>query len=150
MNKLQTLIIIFLFFIGFISSSAQPPKKVVSAFSAKFGNVTNLEWTHEKNGFEASFLKSDKRYYATFNVSGQWLDTETEIPITDLPEIVQNTFFAKFGKTQRIIAASKIEKNDGVLFFVIEYKSGLSTTEIIYDQDGKTRKLASSDRVRSW
>ncbi len=105
------------------------PTAVVSAFNQKFQNVKELEWEQEKNGeWEAEFEQGGKEMSANFSATGQWLETETEVKITDLPAPVQAAL-----KSKKVKEAAKILRADGSTVYEAEVKR----KDLLYDANGK-------------
>jgi uncharacterized protein YajQ (UPF0234 family) len=123
--------------LGLNICKAQAPEKVLIAFNQKFANVTNIKWSKENSTeYEANFEQNGKNCSANFATDGSWLETETEVDLNQVPEIVKKAFYKKFSKDKKIKAVDKIEKKDGTFNYEIEYKSGLITKEIVFDTEG--------------
>ncbi len=116
------------------------PDKVKSALLQKFPTASDVKWGKESSTeFEAEFTQDAKKLSVNFSEEGIWLETETEIAIGDIPEVVKSAFYAKFGKDQKVKSAFKIEKSDAFESYEIEYKSGLLSKEIVFDSKGNVK-----------
>ncbi len=84
------------------------PPKVKSAFVAKFPKAQKVKWSMEEaKEWEAEFMLSGKATSASFDLSGEWLETETEIKNSELPEAIKASIEkqypgAKMGETALI------------------------------------------------
>lgn len=106
-----------------------PPAAVVTAFHQKFQKVQDLEWEKEKNGvWEAEFEQGGGEISAAFSADGQWLETETEVALTDLPVPVQVAL-----KGKKVKESAKILRADGSTVYEAEVKR----KDLIYDAGGK-------------
>lgn len=106
-----------------------PPQAVVTAFNQKFSNVKELKWSLEKNGdWEAEFEQGDTELSANFSAAGQWLETETEISVADLPAAVQAAL-----KGKKVKEAAKILRADGSTVYEAEVKR----KDMLFDASGK-------------
>jgi ribosome-associated toxin RatA of RatAB toxin-antitoxin module len=134
---MKNVLILCLFFVSINSIFAQKgvPANAVATLKQKFPEAQKSKWEKEKNGdFEANFKVNGKSMSATFSPKGEWLETESGIPVSDLPAPVMAAFKKAHGEA-KIKAADKIESATAVSY-EIEYKSGLVTKEIVYDAQG--------------
>ena len=113
--------------------AANPPDAVVAAFRQKFPNAIDVDWEQEKNGdWEAAFeLPDAHEMSASFSAAGNWLETETEIAISELPAPVRTALEGK-----KVKEASRIEKADGSTVYEAEVKR----KDLIFDAYGKMLK----------
>lgn len=111
--------------------SANPPEAVLAAFTQKFPNAQDVDWSKEKNGeWEAEFEPpgSNDEISAVFSSDGRWLETETEIAFSALPAPIQAALQGK-----KVKEAARIEKADGSTVYEAEVKR----KELIFDASGK-------------
>ncbi|MBK8554765.1 MAG: PepSY-like domain-containing protein [Lewinellaceae bacterium] len=126
--------LIFLFVLGLGASAmacAQktPPKAVSDAFTQKFSKAEELKWSQEKNGdWEAEFEQDEVELSANFNIAGQWIETETEIKVADLPAAVRTALQGK-----KVKEAAKIMRADGTTVYEAEVKG----KDMLFDDSGK-------------
>ena len=72
--------------------TSNAPEAVMSAFNQKFPNAENVEWEQkDDNIWEAEFDLDGDEVEAEFSGSGEWMETETEIENSELPELISNT-----------------------------------------------------------
>jgi hypothetical protein len=118
-------------------TDAQVPPHVVSAFKAKFPDVTKTIWEMENgNEYEAEFKLNGKEVSANFDNSGKWLETETEIKVSALPIEVQNAL-KKYFVGFEIEEASKVESAEFGNCFEVEIEKGEENLEVLIALDGK-------------
>jgi hypothetical protein len=85
------------------------PAAVMNAFKAKFPRVTNPTWEVEKaNEYEVEFKVNNTAQSAKFDKTGKWLETETDIKVTELPAAVRQSIAKQFAGF-KITEASKVE-----------------------------------------
>ena len=85
------ILVLTLFMVSlFVSAQKTPQTIVTAAFVQKFKGVEKVKWSMEEaNEWEAEFELSGKATSASFDLSGKWLDTETNIEKSDIPVTVK-------------------------------------------------------------
>ena len=68
----------------------ETPTPVLAAFTKYFPGLTPKSWDEEDGNYEANFKKDGKTMSATFDAKGGWLETETDIAISELPAAITN------------------------------------------------------------
>jgi len=103
-------ILSFIFLILSAFSCAQtPPKQVLNGFNAKFKNAKKVSWEQEEaNEWEAEFISNGKETSTSFDLSGNWLETEADIRKNDLPVTVKSAIDKKYAD-YKIEEAATIE-----------------------------------------
>lgn len=113
-----------------VRAQKTPPQTVVTAFNQKFPGMTDVDvdWSKEKNGeWEAEFEQGDVEISANFSADGVWLETETEVKVTDLPAAVQVALTGK-----KVKEATRIQRADGSTVYEAEVKH----KDLIFDAAG--------------
>lgn len=156
--------LLFLFSTGYsqVIRETEVPAAVKSAFAHKFLNVATVKWEKEhSNEFEAGFTNAGVEMTANFSADGKWLETETEIKFSQLPQAVSASF-SKNHKNSSKAEAAKIELASGKIIYEIELKGsdekgskgskevkgskgskedkGSHENEFFYDETGKQLK----------
>ncbi|MEO6040197.1 MAG: PepSY-like domain-containing protein [Saprospiraceae bacterium] len=109
---------------------SHPPQAVATAFQQKFPNVTDVDWSQEKNGeWEAEFEQNEVDMSANFSADGKWLETETEIKISELPAPVRTALTGK-----KIKEAARILRADGSTVYEAEVRG----KDWLFDAQGKS------------
>lgn len=119
-----------------LSISAQKaPEAVTKAFVAKFPAVKKVSFDKEKNGeYEAEFKVNGVEMSANFKATGEWVETETTIPVSQLPAPVVSAIKKEHAKA-KIVGAAKIETANG-MNYEADLKEGIKKTEVLYDAKG--------------
>lgn len=129
-------------------SSAKVPAAVISAFKTKFPTLAKPSWEMESdNVYEAEFKLNGGEVSSNFDQSGKWLETETEIKISDLPLTVQNALKKDFADF-KIEEASKIERTKEGNCFEAEIKKGSETFDVLYTPDGKMLSKSKEEKKK--
>ena len=72
------------------------PAAVKNAFQSKYPDATDVKWGKENSKeFEAEFKLGNTSVSANFKTDGSWVETETVVPITDLPAAVSTAITTK-------------------------------------------------------
>lgn len=112
------------------------PDTVKSSFYGKFPSAENVKWGKEnKSVYEAEFKLNDTDMSANFSEVGEWLETETEIQVTSLPQSVTDAVNRDY-KDAKITGASKIERPDNKIIYEADIKYNHHKKEVLYDEQG--------------
>ncbi|HYM94620.1 MAG TPA: PepSY-like domain-containing protein [Chitinophagaceae bacterium] len=112
------------------------PVAVKNAFTAKFPGATNVKWGKENaKEFEADFKLNNVTMSSNFGMDGSWVETETVIPVTDVPAVVSNAIKAKYPGTI-ISKAEKLEKPGGKVIYEAVVKIKGKSKELEVNADG--------------
>jgi hypothetical protein len=113
------------------------PDGVMATFKEKFPTATKVNWEMENKGdYEAEFTFKEEEVSAHFDSQGNWIETEVEIKIDQLPYAILTAIKTDF-EYFKIEEASKIENpNDGICFEA-EVKNGKEVFYLLYTPDGK-------------
>jgi uncharacterized membrane protein YkoI len=129
---------------GFASAQklkeSEVPEAVKNAFNQKFSGVKEVKWSKESaTVFEVEFEVAEHEQSATFDNSGRWTGTETEIKKSELPATVQATIAKEFSG-YKIDEAEKAESPDHGSFYEVELKNGKQKYEVQLSAEGKVIK----------
>ncbi len=139
MKKLSILLVIFLTFGIVACGQKNVPQPVNKAFSQKYPAATSVKWASEEaNEWEAEFKLNGKEMSASFDNSGKWLESETEIAVKELPAAVSASLAKEFAgyKTDEISILESPELNG----FEVGLKKGDTVLEAVFDNAGKVIK----------
>ena len=120
-----------------IKSADQVPVAVRQAFQAKFPSVKLAEWKikSDKN-YEAEFTLQETEIAAKFDPAGKWLETECEIPASEVPQAVQDTVFKQF-KDYKTVETQSVESwNDQRLIYELHLDNGKVIVKAQFSADG--------------
>ncbi|MBS1487252.1 MAG: PepSY-like domain-containing protein [Bacteroidetes bacterium] len=126
-------------------STHQVPAAVISTFNTKFPGVSKVMWEKEKINYEAGFLLDGAKTSSTFDRSGKWLETETEIKATDLPTAVHQSLKKDFAD-YKVNETARIERATDGLCFEAEVEKGGEKYDLLFTPDGKKLSQTKVDK----
>ncbi|MFI5144407.1 MAG: PepSY-like domain-containing protein [Ignavibacteria bacterium] len=134
---LFTLILVFSVSLAFSQhiSEKKVPQAVKDAFYTKFPNTENVRWGLEDAEYEAEFKLNNVNTSASYSEDGTWLETETEIDATSLPQAVIDAVNRDYNSAT-IYGASRIEKSDKSILYEADIKVKSKKKEVLYDEKG--------------
>lgn len=107
------------------------PVEVKEAFTKSFPGITVKKWDKEDGNYEANFTKDGKSMSATFDAKGEWLETETDIAISELPAAVSD-YVKDHYKGAVIKQAAKLRTSKGDM-----YEAEVKGKDLLFDMNGK-------------
>lgn len=122
------------------------PSSVTNAFNKKYPEAKDISWKDKITSFQATFTEDDVEYAAWFNSDGSWKQTETTLPIKQIPSLIrekiQKTKFANWD----VKDAVKVLKPDNVIQYKISLagESIIDKRVLIYSEDGELVKSSMS------
>jgi hypothetical protein len=128
-------------------SANKVPTTVISTFKAKFPTATKISWEMEKSEYEVNFKLKKEEMSANFDNTGKWLETETEIKVSNLPASVQSVISKDFAGF-RINEASKIESAKDGNCFETEIEKGEETFDVLFSADGKVLRKTKKEKEK--
>lgn len=112
------------------------PQVVADAFHAKFPNAAKQKWEKENaTEYECEFHNGKTEMSAKYDQSGRWLETETEVKVTDLPPAVLEVIVQQY-KDYKLKEAEVVETPEGKLYEA-ELSKGGKVTELRLSADGR-------------
>lgn len=118
-------------------SADKVPSSVMNAFKTKFPNAEKVKWEMEKKTFyEANFILNNTEQSATFDAEGKWTETETEIPISELPQPVILTMRKQFSE-YKIKEAASVENIQHGHCFEVEIKKDKEIIDVFLNSKGE-------------
>ena len=136
MNKLTiTVIGLALLLVYACDADKKVPEKVKTSFAQKFPDAKNIEWAMENDTeWEAEFTMNGVDYSSNFTVAGEWTETEYEMKINELPEVVQTVINSDYSD-YNIEGIESSETKDGVVY-EIALEKGESNVELSISKEG--------------
>ena len=118
-------------------SKEETPAAAKSAFAAKYPTAQKVKWSVEKPGeFEVEFTLNKVESSALFDAAGKFLESETEINKSELPQTAQ-TILAKDFAGYKLDELEKSTDAKGVTTYEMEAKKGKLELELCFDAEGK-------------
>lgn len=119
---------------------SEVPEAVKKTFTQKFSGAKEVKWSKESpTEFEAEFDLGGHEESASFDNTGKWMETETEIKTSELPQAVQTTIAKEFAG-YKIEEAEKAESPSQGSFYEVELKNGKVKYEVQLSAEGKVIK----------
>jgi hypothetical protein len=115
------------------------PDAVKKAFDQKYTTATSVKWDSESaNEWEVEFVMNSKQMSASYDNTGKWMETETEITSKELPVPVTTTLAKEFSgyKTGEMSLLESPEMTG----FEIALKNDKASSEVVIDANGKVLK----------
>ncbi|NNC69750.1 MAG: hypothetical protein HKN90_02895 [Flavobacteriaceae bacterium] len=115
------------------------PHEVNLAFESAFPNAKAIKWEYENDFWEVDFKKNNHRFSAVFDLKGNWVETEYEIHIDELPAIIFDSIKTRFDdyKFKEVEVVESVTGN----YYEIELKYIHNEIEVIYDDQGNFIQL---------
>ncbi|MGN6435250.1 MAG: PepSY-like domain-containing protein [Agriterribacter sp.] len=144
MKKILLLTLIFSG-IGFLQSATAQirkiPAEVTNAFSEKYADAKNVEWSDKLKNFVAAFELDGNKYEARFNKKGEWLSTENEIEAGELPDEVKDGLAKSKYADWETKSVYKIDlPDDKVQYRVHVVKTSVQQKNLLFSDAGKLLK----------
>ena len=111
------------------------PDSIKKQFNLQFPDVKKVKWKRVEALFFAQFSINGKGVDVTYKLSGEWIETLTEISISEVPaEVVTgiNNIFTG----AKIIAAASINQSTKEILYVVQLKCKGKKTEMTLDAKG--------------
>lgn len=141
MNVLLSITVLLATAVPTLTSCAQDlkpeavPQVVRDAFAKRFPTVLKAGWEMEDDAtYEAGFKQNGVKTSACFDATGNWVETETEMKESALPEAVRKTLAAKYSGQK--MEECELVETPGGLFYEVEMEQGETTTEVRLTPDG--------------
>ena len=115
------------------------PAPVKEAFAKKFPGATDVKYEMEKKDYEINFKDKGVEMSVNFDATGKWLETETEIKVTDLPKEVSASVAKNFSGF-KISDIAKTETTDKGLVYEMDLKNDKEGFEVQFSNKGDILK----------
>ena len=123
--------VIGLFACGQKLNESQIPAAVRTAFQKQYPGI-KASWAKEDANYEANFKQDGKDMSAVIDRNGTIVETETDIPVMDLPGSAQD-YIKKSYPGAKIEEAERILKANGEVNYEVEVHG----KEVMFDANGK-------------
>lgn len=112
------------------------PLHVQNSFVDKVPVAQDVVWTVEDNIYQVDYYVSAKHTTSYFDEQGQWLETETEIAVDELPHDVLQTLQTKMGEYE-ILDIELVATREGQTLYEVDLEKDYKSYDILFDKDGK-------------
>lgn len=113
------------------------PQAVKAAFVARFPKAEAAKWEMEDGkDFEAEFKEAGTERSATFDATGKWLETESEIKASTLPAGVTKAIATKYAD-RKVKEVERVETPDRGTLYEVELAKEKDVLEVQFNADGK-------------
>ena len=135
MKKAIILVVGLVSFVSLAEAQKLPLSKVPVAVKNKFSGqhpeVKDVNWEKEKSAYEAVFKLNGRKMSENYAASGNLLESEKGLAITELPKSVLD-FLAIHHKGLKVKEAAKITKANGQ----IQYEAEIGGKDFLFDEKG--------------
>lgn len=137
-------LLLFLFIASLLSvalaqviTSDKVPAPVKQALQTKFVGVKSVEWkiASDKN-YEAEFTLEGVEITVKFDSTGKWLETETQIPSSEVPKAVLDALAKKFKGYKAVETQNLLLYNDPKMIYEIHLDNGKEILKTLLYPDG--------------
>ena len=111
------------------------PAPVKQSFTKMFPTATGVKYEMEKKDYEINFMNKGVEMSANFDATGKWLETETGIKPTDIPNEVK-AFVTKNFAGYKISEVAKVEKPDKKMIYEMNLKKDKEGFEVQFSLKG--------------
>lgn len=117
------------------------PSAVTDSFKEKYPDANGVEWRDKVSVFSAVFSRDGVSYEAKYNSKGEWLNTESELAVDDLPSDVREGFEKSKYADWEIEKIHKIQlPGDKVQYRVLVGKTDIQKKNLVYSSQGRLLK----------
>ena len=118
-------------------SADKVPASVIKSFKAKFPSAENVKWELEnKNEYEAVFKTKGVEQSASFEMNGKWMETETEMKISELSAEIQKSVTKNYAG-YKIDEASKVESAQHGNCYEVKVEKAKESFEVMMKSKGE-------------
>jgi uncharacterized membrane protein YkoI len=113
------------------------PAGVTGSFNSKFAKATSVKWEMEnKTDYEANFSLDGHTMSAVFDKTGKWLETETAIKASSLPQPVSKAIAGKYA-AYTVREAAMVETLSKGTIYEVDLVKGNEVMELQLSADGR-------------
>ncbi len=125
-------------------SIEEVPSELKSAFAKQFPQATSVEWEMEKNNkWEAEYKTNGVEYSVCYDANGKWIETEQEISMKDVPEIIKATLAKEFVGYK--VEDPELSETASGKAYKFELEKGKVELEVSIDLTGKVLSQKEED-----
>jgi hypothetical protein len=136
---MKTIILTLAFALGAIAASGQKsnaiPEPVKHAMKKLYPSAQDIEWKEENGNYEAEFKGGGKKQSVLLDDKGSVLETEIEVPMSDLPKAALQYLEAHY-KGQKVKETAMITDAKGI----VTYEAEIKEKDLLFDSNGNFLK----------
>ncbi len=113
-----------------------PGDVLVEALNTIYPDAQKVSWETKNEYKVAEFILENKEREVWFDVTGNWLMTETDLPFNELPLAVQESFLTGTYGAWTVDDVDMIERYNTETIYIIEAEKGEQEVDLHYTADG--------------
>jgi hypothetical protein len=102
-------------------SSSQVPYLILKDFKSKYHDTKRVKWIKEEKNYEAEFMINGKTIDVTYDTIGNWVETLSEIPLSELPSTIVDAINKLF-QNCKITSAARLDQYRADAFYEAEIR----------------------------
>lgn len=118
-----------------------PDLVITDAFHQMYPGATHIEWERKGEYYVVEFRHDGKEKDSWFDANGTWLLTETDIPVSQLPQVIKDNIATTEYRDWRIEDVDYIERKDMDPVYVVEMERGDTDIDLVYSEEGVLLKV---------
>jgi hypothetical protein len=115
------------------------PQAVVSSLNNKYPNAIIRKWEVQDNAYTAKTIVNGHKYFATFDKSGNWVSTVSNVNWAyKMPEVINSAYQKSPYNNWSVYFAKKVEKPSGEFYQLLVDDVNLHVGinhQLVYTQD---------------
>ena len=109
---------------------------VQTTFDEMFPGISRVEWDWEQGYYVAEFREGGREKSVWFDTNGVWMLTETDVPVSELPQAILASIQSGEYAGWRIEDVDYIERRDMEPIYVVDMELGEQDVDLHYSVDG--------------
>ncbi len=131
----KNIVVVFLMLLG-RAYAGNAPEAIQREFDQRFSGATDVSWERENpKGWIAEFIWQDRNVVAIYSFTGLWVETKTQIQLSELPVPVKETI-ESFYPDWKIMVATKIENAKNEILYRTAIQKDYKLQEIVLKEEG--------------
>lgn len=116
------------------------PEVVKSQFKTKFPQQTMPKWELDDSLYQASFTSDEMKVETNFDATGNWKETEWEIPLKYTPSKIKEYVAANYAgyKTEEVLITDKPIEGK---MYLVEICKKKETVELVFTTTGEFKNV---------
>ncbi|WP_162052324.1 PepSY-like domain-containing protein [Pontibacter pamirensis] len=118
-----------------LPNSPKVPSEINNDFAERYPNAQDVEWEKEGDIWEGEFEANSVEVSVLYDANFNWVRTERDIPVDDLPVEAKDYIEANFpgGNLEEAATFESLEEGNG---FVAELSQNGKEYELFFDEEG--------------